>query len=115
LDIDPDSDRAEHLATALRDVLNHIRPQGHPSWELNTCLVTNAQVTAWWATLNGAAQVDPEDSTSGRQPLNAQERTEWPIEPARKGGPSRDEPPASVALLLTAPHLPVAVAGTARE
>jgi hypothetical protein len=43
--------RIEALETTLRDVLAHIRPQGHPTWELNTCLVTNAQVATWWAVL----------------------------------------------------------------
>ncbi|MEW2493890.1 winged helix-turn-helix domain-containing protein [Streptomyces nodosus] len=43
--------RTEALEDTLRDVLSHIRPQGHPNWELNTCLVTNAQLTKWWAAL----------------------------------------------------------------
>lgn len=43
--------RIEALEATLRDVLAHIRPQGHPKWELNTCLVTNAQVATWWAVL----------------------------------------------------------------
>lgn len=43
--------RVEALEATLRDVLAHIRPQGHPGWELNTCLVTNAQVATWWAVL----------------------------------------------------------------
>ena len=43
--------RIEALEATLRDVLAHIRPQGHPKWELNTCLVTNAQVATWWAAL----------------------------------------------------------------
>jgi DNA-binding transcriptional regulator YhcF (GntR family) len=46
-----DADRVEYLEETLRDVLSHIRPQGHPSWELNTCLVTNEQVERWWSTL----------------------------------------------------------------
>ncbi|MEU2354557.1 hypothetical protein ABZ599_16570 [Streptomyces misionensis] len=46
--------RIEALEDTLRDVLSHIRPQGHPSWELNTCLVTNAQLTRWWAALGVA-------------------------------------------------------------
>ncbi|MFF5018983.1 winged helix-turn-helix domain-containing protein [Streptomyces sp. NPDC001165] len=46
-----DARRAEALEDTLRDVLSHIRPQGHPSWELNTCLVSNAQLTRWWAAL----------------------------------------------------------------
>lgn len=32
---------------ALRDVLGQIRPQGHPGWKLNTCLVTNDQLIRW--------------------------------------------------------------------
>ncbi len=39
------------MENTLRDVLSHIRPQGHPSWKLNTCLVSNAQLTKWWAAL----------------------------------------------------------------
>ncbi|MGX5183405.1 GntR family transcriptional regulator [Streptomyces avermitilis] len=46
-----DARRAEALKDTLRDVLSHMRPQGHPNWELNTCLVTNAQLTRWWAAL----------------------------------------------------------------
>ncbi|MFF7146265.1 GNAT family N-acetyltransferase [Streptomyces nodosus] len=41
------------LEETLRDVLSHIRPQGHPSWEVDTSLVTDAQVTKWWAALGG--------------------------------------------------------------
>ncbi|MFC8373795.1 hypothetical protein [Streptomyces sp. CB02400] len=36
-----DTDRIEVLEEALRDVLSHIRPQGRPGWELNTCLMSN--------------------------------------------------------------------------
>ncbi|MGW1288391.1 hypothetical protein ACWD4N_33100 [Streptomyces sp. NPDC002586] len=43
--------RVEELEQTLREVLAHIRPQGHSSWELNTCLVTNEQVTKWWSVL----------------------------------------------------------------
>lgn len=31
----------------LREVLAQIRPQGHPGWKLNTCLVTNDQLNRW--------------------------------------------------------------------
>lgn len=44
--------RIKALEGALRDVLSHIRPQGHPDWELNTCLVSNDQVTKWRAALS---------------------------------------------------------------
>ncbi|MGW2425188.1 GntR family transcriptional regulator [Streptomyces sp. NPDC001709] len=50
-DTTADSRRVEALEDTLRDVLSHIRPQGHPSWQLNTCLVSNAQLTRWWAAL----------------------------------------------------------------
>lgn len=43
--------RIRELEGTLADVLSHIRPQGHASWELNTCLVTNEQVGKWWAAL----------------------------------------------------------------
>jgi hypothetical protein len=43
--------RIAELEDILRDVLTHIRPQGNPGWETNTCLVTNGQVTAWWKVL----------------------------------------------------------------
>ncbi|MDI1453140.1 hypothetical protein ACWDU8_05335 [Streptomyces sp. NPDC003388] len=46
--------RIEALGETLRDVLSNIRPQGHPSWKVNTCLVTNEQLTRWWATLGVA-------------------------------------------------------------
>ncbi|MFM9462803.1 hypothetical protein ACKI1K_08100 [Streptomyces scabiei] len=39
--------RIKELEATLTEVLTHIRPQGHLSWELNTCLVTNEQVTRW--------------------------------------------------------------------
>jgi hypothetical protein len=44
--------RIAALEEVLRDVLDRIRPQGHPDWELNTCLVTDAQLAQWWATLD---------------------------------------------------------------
>ncbi|MFH9089102.1 winged helix-turn-helix domain-containing protein [Streptomyces sp. NPDC017673] len=49
-----DARRIEALENTLRDVPSHIRPQGHPSWELNTCLVSNAQLAKWWAALGAA-------------------------------------------------------------
>ncbi|WP_243766245.1 hypothetical protein [Streptomyces sp. GC420] len=49
-----DTCRIEALEAALRDVLSHIRPQGQPDWQLNTCLVSNDQVTTWWAVLGAA-------------------------------------------------------------
>jgi len=51
-----DARRAEALEDTLRDVLSRIRPQGHPGWELNTCLVSNAQLTRWWAVLGVTPQ-----------------------------------------------------------
>jgi hypothetical protein len=51
-----DARRAEALEVALRDVLSHIRPQGHPGWELNTCLVTNDQLAKWRAALRPPAE-----------------------------------------------------------
>jgi hypothetical protein len=51
-----DACRIQALEDTLRDALSHIRPQGHPSWELNTCLVTNDQLTKWWATLSLSPQ-----------------------------------------------------------
>lgn len=51
-----DARRVEALEATLRDVLNHIRPQGHPGWELNTCLVTNDQMTKWRAVLRSPAE-----------------------------------------------------------
>ncbi|MFJ3213546.1 hypothetical protein [Streptomyces flaveolus] len=50
------ADRAQVLEDTLRDVLSHIRPQGHLHWELNTCLVTNDQLTKWWAVLGVTPQ-----------------------------------------------------------
>jgi hypothetical protein len=50
------ADRAQVLEDTLRDVLSHIRPQGHLRWELNTCLVTNDQLTKWWAVLGVTPQ-----------------------------------------------------------
>ncbi|MEW2493766.1 winged helix-turn-helix domain-containing protein [Streptomyces nodosus] len=58
-----DACRAETLEDTLRDVLSHIRPQGHPGWELNTCLVSNAQLTRWWAALDAT----PQQQTPARQ------------------------------------------------
>ena len=45
----PPSGRAseDKVEGALRDVLAQIRPQGHPGWKLNTCLVTDDQVDRW--------------------------------------------------------------------
>lgn len=51
-----DSGRLRQLEDALRDVLSHIGPQGHPSWELNTCLVSDDQLTRWWAVLGATPQ-----------------------------------------------------------
>ncbi|MEV7871422.1 hypothetical protein AB0P17_36200 [Streptomyces sp. NPDC088124] len=51
-----DARRVEALEDTLRDVLSHIRPQGHPSWELNTCLVSKEQLTKWWAALGVTPQ-----------------------------------------------------------
>lgn len=53
---DTDSGRLQQLEDTLRDVLSHIRPQGNPSWELNTCLVSNDQLTKWWAALGVTPQ-----------------------------------------------------------
>ncbi|WP_438490809.1 hypothetical protein [Streptomyces sp. S186] len=39
--------RMQEIEATLQDVLTHIRPQGHPSWGLNTCLVTNDQLDRW--------------------------------------------------------------------
>ncbi|MFJ8752246.1 hypothetical protein ACIREO_23360 [Streptomyces sp. NPDC102441] len=44
---EPGELRIKELEATLAEVLTHIRPQGHRSWELNTCLVTNEQVTRW--------------------------------------------------------------------
>ncbi|MER7690519.1 hypothetical protein [Streptomyces sp. NPDC097610] len=44
---EPGELRIKELEETLTEVLTHIRPQGHRSWELNTCLVTNEQVTRW--------------------------------------------------------------------
>lgn len=44
----PDADRIEVLTETLRDVLDRIRPQRHLSWKLNTCLLSNNQLTKWW-------------------------------------------------------------------
>jgi len=49
--MDDPATRIKQLEETLADVLSHIRPQGHPGWELNTCLVTNEQVTNWRLTL----------------------------------------------------------------
>ncbi|MFD7772051.1 GntR family transcriptional regulator [Streptomyces sp. NPDC059787] len=56
-----DADRVEVLEEALRDVLGHIRPQGHPRWELNTCLVSNDQLTKWWVVLGAAPRRHHQD------------------------------------------------------
>ncbi|MFI0265708.1 hypothetical protein [Streptomyces luteogriseus] len=40
-------ERVAELEATLREVLEQIRPQGHVSWELNTCLVTNEQMVRW--------------------------------------------------------------------
>ncbi|GGQ85031.1 hypothetical protein [Streptomyces flaveolus] len=45
------ADRVQVLEDTLRDVLSHIRPQGSPHWELNTCLVTNEKLATWWSAL----------------------------------------------------------------
>lgn len=60
-----DARRAEALEDTLRDVLSHIRPQGHPGWELNTCLVSNAQLTRWWAVLGITPQRQPPTGQAG--------------------------------------------------
>ncbi|MGW4222974.1 hypothetical protein ACWEG1_05905 [Streptomyces bauhiniae] len=39
--------RVAELEATLNDVLSHIRPQGHPGWEVHTCLVTSEQVAHW--------------------------------------------------------------------
>ncbi|WP_330351836.1 hypothetical protein [Streptomyces sp. NBC_00582] len=44
---EPGQHRIKELEQTLKEVLTHIQPQGHRSWELNTCLVTNEQVTRW--------------------------------------------------------------------
>jgi hypothetical protein len=46
-----DVERIKELEATLKNVLIHIRPQGHPGWELNTCTVTNEQLAAWWKVL----------------------------------------------------------------
>ncbi|MFF9436336.1 hypothetical protein ACF1BP_21640 [Streptomyces sp. NPDC014735] len=43
--------RVEELEQTLREVLSHLRPQGHANRELNTCLVTSGQVAKWWTIL----------------------------------------------------------------
>lgn len=48
--------RHEQVEHSLREVLSRIRPQGHPSWELNTCLVSNEELARWWAALGDAPQ-----------------------------------------------------------
>jgi hypothetical protein len=48
-----DTARIAELEAVLRDVLDHIRRQGNPGWQVNTCLVTDEQVTAWRAVLDG--------------------------------------------------------------
>ncbi|MFF5639521.1 GntR family transcriptional regulator [Streptomyces sp. NPDC012825] len=48
--------RCEQLEEILREVLGHLRPQGHPSWELNTCLVTDEQLAKWRAALGATDQ-----------------------------------------------------------
>ncbi|MET9725486.1 winged helix-turn-helix domain-containing protein [Streptomyces zaomyceticus] len=50
-------ERREQLESVLRDVLSHIRPQGNPGWELNTCLVSNDQLTKWWTALGATPPV----------------------------------------------------------
>ncbi|MGW3387360.1 GntR family transcriptional regulator [Streptomyces cinereoruber] len=52
--------RCEQLEETLREVLGHLRPQGHPGWELNTCLVTNEQLAKWWAALGATPQRQPQ-------------------------------------------------------
>jgi hypothetical protein len=46
-----DAERVQELEATLKDVLQQIRPQGHISWELNTCTVTNQQLADWWSVL----------------------------------------------------------------
>lgn len=56
----PEADaRIGELEATLRDVLNHLRPQGHPAWKVHTALVTDEQLTAWKTILNATA-VQPE-------------------------------------------------------
>ncbi|MFE0773329.1 GntR family transcriptional regulator [Streptomyces sp. NPDC058861] len=52
--------RCEQLEETLREVLGHLRPQGHPGWKLNTCLVTDEQLAKWWAALGAAPQRQPQ-------------------------------------------------------
>ncbi|MEU7697176.1 GntR family transcriptional regulator [Streptomyces sp. NPDC039028] len=75
-------DRRERLDDVLRDVLSHIRPQGNPSWELNTCLVGNDQVTRWRAALEAAAPMT--DSRGEERPNRAS--------PAQRGPRSTPSP-----------------------
>jgi hypothetical protein len=55
------ADRVQVLQETLRDAISHIRPQGSPQWELNTCLVSNEQLATWWAVLG----VTPRWETAG--------------------------------------------------
>lgn len=63
--------RVQELEDTLRDVLTHIRPQGHPGWELNTCLVTNEQLAKWRRTLEDHCPVC--DGTGGDHQIGCQE------------------------------------------
>lgn len=51
--------RREQLEETLREVLGHLRPQGHPGWELNTCLVSDEQLARWWAVLGATLPAGP--------------------------------------------------------
>jgi hypothetical protein len=80
-----DACRIQALEDTLRDVLSHIRPQGHPSWELNTCLVTN----------------DPDQMVGNAEPLPPMgnlpqmRHTRLHIGPAHGPGPTADYGPSA--------------------
>ncbi|MCX4682264.1 hypothetical protein OG413_44590 [Streptomyces sp. NBC_01433] len=69
---EPGELRIKELEETLAEVLTHIRAQGHRSWELNTCLVTNEQVTRWakvvGLTPRWEAAEDARATVSGRAP-----------------------------------------------
>jgi hypothetical protein len=46
-------ERVKELEQALEEVLTCIRRQGHPNWQLNTCLVTDDELKKWWKILRG--------------------------------------------------------------